>query len=228
MTARATLIILLCLALAPGCGERCYSDGPGIRLEIRLGQGLNGAALKTLVVAVTLGTVTRQEKILLAGRLADGETAVEVSLGDLVNGPFSAEVEVTALDFNGAQVASALQLVSADEDQCVIIHLTLQAEKNRDQGPADGGVDSIKKDLKNPKPDLKNPNPDLKVPKPDLPGPKPDLPKLDLPPPKPDLAKPDLPPPPPDMPPPPPDMPPPPPDMTPDLWPGPDIILGSH
>ncbi len=241
-----TWILILMLGLASGCEERCFVDGPGVRVEITLAGGLSVSQVKTIVVSVTLKGVTYQQEVPIAGQLDDGETAVEVDLSKVVGDAYEAEVEVLALDAQRAIIASAVQNVLGAAGECKIINLTLYPEIV-DQGfpILDGGTDGIKKDAKKPKPDTKKPKQDLKKPKPDVKQPKPDLkqPKPDLPPPPPDMPPPppdmpppppDMPPPPPDMPPPPPDAPPPPPDMPPapkDVWPegtATDLLSHTH
>ena len=45
---------------------------------------------------MTIGSVTRQEQVTVDGRLDDGQTAVELDLGDLVSGGFEADVDAIA------------------------------------------------------------------------------------------------------------------------------------
>ncbi len=222
------LLAGLFLAPAGGCEESCYSDGPGVRVNVTLGANVVGSKLATLKVLVTMRGVTRQEEIKLTGQLDDGSTSVELALGDVVDGAFSAAVEVVVLDAQDQVIAASAQHVSGDEGQCVVIHLTLGLQGKQDYGIPlnDGGPDAPGSDA-NPKLDKPKPKLDKPKPPPDLPLPPPDLPlpPQDLP-----LPPPDLPLPPPDMPQPNPDMPQPKPDMpqpNPDAAPIPDVISGS-
>lgn len=180
----------------PGCAEKCFSDGAAVRISINLGSKIDGSALERLKVYVTVGQVTREDEIYLDGRLADGETSLEVALGDAAAGGFEAKIEVVALDAAGAKVAAARGQASGEAEMCVVLRLTLFREQDTDQGPRlDGG----------PKPDKPKPTPDIKPPPKDLPPVKKDFPPIpvDLP-----VVQKDFPPIPVDMPPIPPDMPP--------------------
>ena len=201
---KATRLFMFVMAAAlflTGCAEKCFSDGATVRMHLDLGPGIDGAKIKTLVLGMTLGHMVYQENIHMAGRLADGETSVEISLKDRVSGDFDLTVEVRALNSAGMLIASASGRASGGENSCEILNLTLSKTKYLDQGPP---PDSSLPDI-SPKPDKGG----------DSTGPKPDkfqhLDQLPVPP----DSQLDFPPIPVDMPPIPADMPPIPADLPP-------------
>ncbi len=217
---RLMLFVLAATMFLPGCAEKCYSEGATVRLNLSLGAGINGGKIKTLVLAMTLGHMVYQEDIFVAGRLADGETTLEISLADRVSGDFDFSLDIQALNSASMLIASGSGSVSGSEDSCEVLNITLSKTKYLDQGPPPdarvpdvGPKPDLKKDTIGPKPDKFQWLDQLPVPPdgqqdfPPIPVDMPPIP-VDLPP-----IPADMPPIPPDMPPVPKDMPPVPKDM---------------
>ena len=162
---RLTLLVFLVLFLGAGCNnEQCTNDAPAIRLELELGQGLDGSKMTRLKVTLTVGGKTRLKDVLLNGQLADGETSLELVLGAFAAGGYTAIVEVRALDGAGQVLASARASVAGGADECLVVPMSLTNGDLTDGGPPP--QDGPRKDvpvLDRGKPDAPGPNKDIKT-----------------------------------------------------------------
>ena len=132
---------LLILALMGCRGDLCRDRPPAFEVVLALGPGVDRSRVRSMEVVVQAADLKGKQTFNITSELGDGETSLDVTVGDTGKDGFTARIGAVARDASDATVASAEQAFAASGDACNFFRMTLDAVSSGDGGPADGGLD---------------------------------------------------------------------------------------
>ena len=187
-------VLFLFLLLQGGCRpDLCTQQAPAFEVTVRLGAGVQAAAIDSLKITIHALEHTKQKNLQIKDQLDDGETSFVIDVGPAGINGYLVTLFVDALDSGPKKIAGASQSFPATGDACNFFELVLTPVGAVKDGGLDSGVPDVSVDSS---PDAPGDSaiPDLALPDqaiPDLVMSDQAIPDL----PPPDQAIPDLPPP---------------------------------
>ncbi|MFO0729200.1 MAG: hypothetical protein U1E65_35805 [Myxococcota bacterium] len=126
------------LAMLAGCAkDKCVGEPASFELSVSLQNASLAARARTLRVAVLVNDSGWKKEIPLGSSFGDGSTALAIVIDPPPSGAYQLTVEATAVDEQGAALASAQRTVQATADGCNRVVLDLSASDLPDAGAGD-------------------------------------------------------------------------------------------